>query len=238
MLINLTYPIKENMFKYPSQPDVNIVRREATESGGRFSSSDVTATLSTHHGTHIDFPSHKLPTGQTASPYYHDRYASRFLGLKAYLVDLSFIAAREDKGVSRWDLNDRLDVDAVDNADALLFYTGYCDRMMAQEGRLRGDDKTAFEGEFTYFTEEAARFVADQLPQLSIVGIDSFAFDRSGSNSEAHRAFFKEDILLLENIIGLSKLRGKGRFELNCYPVVILGADAAWATVFADVPDE
>ena len=91
---------------------------------------------------------------------------------------------------------------------------------------------------FPYFTLEAAQHIANSNPQLNIIGIDSYTFDRKGSNSEVHRTFFERDTLLLETLVNLAELKehaGNKPFKLVCVPEKYLGLDAAQTRAYAEV---
>ena len=93
---------------------------------------------------------------------------------------------------------------------------------------------------FTFFTNEAAEYVAS-IPNLRIVGLDSFSFDRSGSNSESHLFFLSEDILLLEtvaNLAYLSSMIEDSIFTLVCAPILYQNNDAAQTRAYAIVGGE
>lgn len=221
-IINLAYPFHVGMFKYPSDPEVEIVQvvLAGTNPDNRVRSAYVVYKIKNHHGTHVDAPAHKLADGKTIDRYLPEKFIN-----KALLIDLSDrnLITRENKGVTLDDLIGKLDFTYIkrSNIAALLFYTGYCDRIAEKEGKLESEEKTAFEKEFTYFTPDAANYVASNAPFLNMIGIDSFAFDPSGSNSESHIAFFKKDILLLETAVNLKELRGvvnNSPFKLYCKP--------------------
>ena len=252
-LIDLTYPIHEGMFKYPSdaEPDINIIPAKIEEheqviydesgcsSGAgvideKYKSGYVELKIRTHHGTHIDFPAHKIPGGKTSDDY----EISKFIN-SAKLVDLSLIYT-DSSIIQEIDLEDiKESVDKSEGFRALVFYTGFCDRMTKNEGKLLGETKKRFEKTFPYFSQEAAEYIAKKCAGLNIVGIDSFAVDPSGSNSEVHRTFFEKDILPLEAIVNLRNLKKALNyplnisFELNCVPLPYKGADAAQTRAYA-----
>ncbi|MFH1316707.1 MAG: cyclase family protein [Candidatus Woesearchaeota archaeon] len=239
MIIDLTYPIHEGMFKYPSDPDPEIyfkLSESVVNSKNyvhKFTSGFVNLTIRNHHGTHVDAPAHKLPGGNTIDDYLLDRFVN-----KAIIIEIPDIASRELKSVLFEDVYTRVDFKALEEngVTALLFYTGYSDRIAENEGKLNGKEKTDFESDFTYLTPAAALYLSENAPFLNIVGIDSFSFDPKGSNSEAHKLFFIRDILLLEtlvNLADLSKVVGNTPFELISVPLLFKGADAAPCRAYA-----
>ena len=194
--------------------------------------------LRNHHGTHVDAPAHKILGGKGICDYGVDK----FINL-AKLIDLTGrgILEREKRVVMAEDLEGKLDFDS--DVGALVFYTGFCDEMAVidkgiKDGEISDEEKFRFEKTFPYFSEEAVKYVKDVFPKLDVVGIDSFSVDASGSNSEVHRAFFGEDICLLETVYDLGFLRvnlGAERcddFVLNSVPLK-WGFDAAPCRAYA-----
>lgn len=233
-MIDLTYPIRPGMFKYPGDPEIEIVEtvEAGITAGGKATSGYMVHRLKNHHGTHVDAPAHKIAGGKTIDEYSLEKFINR-----AILVDLTTTSLldREKREITEQDILSNLDFKIYGGIGALLFYTGFCDRMSENEGRFTSDAKTSFERQFTYFTPGAAEHIAS-IPNLNIVGIDSFAVDPSGSNSEVHRIFFKRDILPLETVVNLAELRkktGDREFTLNCVPLCCKGADAAQTRAYA-----
>lgn len=85
VIVNLSYPLHQGMFKYPSDPEPEIeitkAKRELNQIKILILEKDVYETftlpddkyksgfaflkLRNHHGTHIDAPAHKFPDGKT-----------------------------------------------------------------------------------------------------------------------------------------------------------------------------
>ena len=223
MIIDLSYPIHEGMFKYPSDPEIEIERKEASveeideiiydkrgySSGASFieqkyKSGNMHLKMRNHHGTHIDAPSHKIAGGKNIDKYRIEKFINNCV-----MIDLSSgdLMKRKEREITIEDLNRAYNPRQCDWAGALIFYTGFCDEMKEMEGKLKGEEKRNFEGRFPYFSEEAANYISEKGNYLNIVGIDSFAVDRSGSNSEIHRIFFSKDILPLETLVNLADLK-------------------------------
>jgi kynurenine formamidase len=198
----------------------------------KYLSGDTDFKLRSHHGTHIDAPAHKIPNGKTINQYSLEKFIN-----DATLIDLrrTGILARERRAITVEDLK-QFDLEHYARiVKAVIFYTGFCDEMQEKEGKLTGQQKLDFEKTFPYFTQQAAEYVSN-LSNLNIVGIDSFAFDPSGSNSEAHRTFFSKDTLLLETLVNLRQLEEhaeRGIFTLHCAPLNYEKADAAQTRAYA-----
>jgi len=248
MIIDLTYPIHNGMFKYPSdiEPEINIKKAESKtehevilDASGFGSGAGVATTtyksghtqlkIRNHHGTHIDAPAHKLSYGKTITDY----EISKFINI-GKLIDLTKtdLLQRKQRQIRLEDIKEQ--IDQSNKFRALIFYTGFCDEIAKNEGKLKSDVKTEFEKTFPYLSINAAKYIAKNSNGLNIIGIDSFAVDPAGSNSEIHRIFFEKQILALETLVNLNELKiRKGIFELNCVPLHYSKADAAQTRAYA-----
>lgn len=253
MSIDLTYPIHQGMFKYPSDPEVKLVITPAQiqeeeeiihdESGftsgvgltnKKYKSGYTFLEIRNHHGTHIDAPAHKMPGGKTIDSYPIEKFRNK-LGI----VNLakSNLMYRPKKEITLKDIEEDLFKLIDCNLGALIFYTGFCDLIQTYDGKYTGKEKTNFEKCFPYFSNEAAKHIADNFRGLNIIGIDSFSVDPSGSNSEVHRTFFERDILPLETLVNLNNLDKYMKFhpniELFCAPLNYEKADASQTRAYA-----
>lgn len=258
--IDLTYVFHPGMLKYPSDPEVcmeiekaRTVQTERDSLAGygvkqKYKSGFVNIKARNHHGTHIDAPAHKLAEGKTIDQYGIEKFVNT-----ALMVDLTKldILAKKYKEIKK-DYLKMLDFENFKQlgVTALLFCTGFGEMITSTDrGHLfhvDSNDKRRLEQKFPYFTPEAAEYVANNAPFLNIVGIDSFTVDPSGSNSEAHRAFFAKDILLLETVVNMENLKpglmqrndnlGQSVFTLHSVPLLYAGADAAQTRAYAQLP--
>jgi kynurenine formamidase len=253
MPIDLTYPIHKGMFVYSSNPEPKIVITPAQiqqedeiiydESGftsgfglpnQKYKSGQTSLDIRNHHGTHVDAPAHKIPGGKTIDSYPLKKFINNLGFVNLIKKDLMFRAKKE---ITLKDIESDLAQLEGNNLGALIFYTGFCDLMRASEGKYTGSQKINFETCFPYFSQEAAKHIAENFRGLNIVGIDSFAVDPSGSNSEVHRIFFEKDILPLETLVNLDELAKYLRFhpklDLFCVPLNYEKADAAQTRAYA-----
>lgn len=84
--INLSYAFHPGMFKYPSdtEPDIQIIPAEYIPKTQKCKSGKVNLNITNHHGTHIDYPAHKIPNGKTSDNYNPEKYFN-----KCALIDLA-----------------------------------------------------------------------------------------------------------------------------------------------------
>jgi len=91
---------------------------------------------------------------------------------------------------------------------------------------LTGQTKKAYSDNFfkdnLVITKETAQKLINK--KVKIVGIDSFSPDNEPF--EVHKMFFKNEILIVENLVNLEKLNGK-RFKCYIFPLKIQDADGA-----------
>ena len=91
---------------------------------------------------------------------------------------------------------------------------------------LTGQTKKAYSDNFfkdnPVITKETAQKLINK--KVKIVGIDSFSPDNEPF--EVHKMFFKNEILIVENLVNLEKLNGK-RFKCYIFPLKIQDADGA-----------
>jgi len=230
MAINLTYEIHERMFKYPSDPEVEIEIKKAEYKKGKYLSGNTTQTFRNHHGTHIDAPAHKFPKGKTINQYFKKKFKNL-----SCLMDLSERKSPYGK-ITKKELKKNNRIKHPNQIQTLIIYTGFCDKMSEYEGKLNREEKTNFEKKFPFLTKNAAKYISKKFPNLEILGIDSFSIDPSGSNSEAHRVLLKKDILPLETLVNLKKLKNKflkKPFNLSGRLLNYTNADAAQVIIKA-----
>jgi len=234
-LIDLTYPISETGSRYPTDPVPEITVVPARVEEGRLKSGYAELRIRNHHGTHIDAPAHKIPSGKTIDQYELGKFINQ-----AILLDLTpHLSSGESyvRRISRELLEQVLTPERLrrmnqEGISALLFRTGY-DKVIE---RGVTDDFN-----FPHFEREAAAFLIERYERqgvkLNIVGLDSFTIDPKGTpDSPAHRAFLSRDILILETLVNLEEVArafGDGSFELICAPILYKGADGAQVRAFA-----
>src|SRR3989338_3131660 len=256
--IELSYEFENSMFKYPSDEEPSFERTKAKEeeikqgiycesrtllgesSSIKYYSGRVKFNNTyNHQGTHIDAPAHKFTDGRTIDSYPPLKFFN-----SCALVDLTGteLLKRERREIRLEDIEPWFkEFRYLDKLGALIFYTGFCDEMHANNGKLSSEEKKCFEKTFPFFSIPAANYIVERKPDLNIVGIDSFSVDPSGSNSEAHRIFFSRDILLLEtlyNLLELKQKNGKKAFGLISYPPKYKHFDAAPTGVLAILSED
>jgi len=233
-MIDLTYPISETGSRYPTDPAPKITVVPACMEEGQLKSGYTDLRIRSHHGTHLDAPTHKIPGGKTIDQYELGKFINRTV-----LIDLTPQLGSKESYVRRISLEllgrvltpERLQRIKQEGISAFLFHTGY--GMVIERGVTDDFNFPHFEGEAAAFLVEACE---RQGTRLNLIGLDSFSVDPKGTpDSPAHRAFLSRDILILETLVHLDQVAqafGDKPFELICAPVLYERADAAQGRAF------
>jgi kynurenine formamidase len=211
-LLDLTMPMSERTIPLPGHPAPELEPLHPADHEGL---RNTIMRFSLHTGTHIDAPSHYIDDGATIDEIPIERFWRPGLQL-----DLGPAQPGEAIGLARLEA-------AGFSPDKtagliLLLATGWTDSVW-QSDRLY--EETPF------LAEDAARAVAAAQP--AALGLD-FALD-SGRPWPNHTTLLGEDVLLIENLMGLEALPPDG-FELIAFPMRLAGASGGPARVVASLP--
>lgn len=160
---------------------------------------------SSHTGTHVDAPYHFIKKGKKI----HELGTSRFLQ-NAILIK---VRAGANYSITKSDIMQFEKKHGKIPSDAtIVFSTGW------NNNTSRKDFFEANPG----LTESAARYLVSR--KANLVGIDSPSID-AGNNSRytAHHVLLKGNVLILENLCNLSKIRGTN-FNLVALPLKLHNA--------------
>ena len=158
--------------------------------------------LSSHAGTHLDFPSHLLKSGRAQDTY----------SLKRFIIPAEVISVPGEGPI----LPSSLMGGKINKGQALLFKTDN-----SKKGLMH---QAAFSEESVYLSLDVARLCV--AAEVSLVGIDYLSADKYGDDSlPVHRTLLENDILILEGI----DLAGvpSGGYSLICLPLSIKDAEAS-----------
>ncbi|MFC5972379.1 cyclase family protein [Halomarina salina] len=202
-LYDLSHTIEPGMPTYPGDPVIEMYPN-ATHAEEGFR---LTAFgLSTHTGTHVDAPVHVEPDGKPLSAFPIDRFH-----YDARLVHC-------DVGSEEVITPDHLPEDE-DDVDLYVFETGWSDHW---------GDIVYFE--HPYLGPECAKVCAEREVD---VAVDCPSVDPVGGDLLAHHELFREERLVIENVVNLTDL--PDRFTVHAYPLPLDDADGAPARVVAEV---
>jgi arylformamidase len=157
--------------------------------------------MDVHTGTHIDAPLHMVKGGDTFETISLDRLVG-----PCKLFDLTHVNDKITK-------DDIAALDIQEN-DFVLFKT-------------KNSLEDAFNFEFIYVAEDAARYLADQ--KVRGVGIDALGIERSQPGHPTHKTLFSARVIVIEGL--RLKEVPEGSYFMVAAPLKLVGTDAAPARV-------
>ncbi len=160
-------------------------------------------TFNSHFGTHMDAPLHMVENGKSLDTYAPERFVG-----KAVVLDV------RGRGVIR---PQDCDLDRMTPGDFVFFLTGHSDAMHEAEYYKTNP----------VLSPEIAQELVDR--RAGMVGLDSWTPDNAPYT--LHKLFFRNDILILENLVGLEPLAGL-RTDAIVAPLKVRHADGAPCRVF------
>jgi len=163
-----------------------------------------TLTMTVHHGTHVDAPSHLAAYKKTI-----DQYA-----LEDFMLPALVVSIKDKQAVRR----EELEVLDIKQGEAILFKTANSTNGKALSGVFH--DKG-----IVYISVEAAEFCAQK--KVKMVGIDYIGPENPEGEpgGPVHHALLGKDILVLEGI-NLKDVP-PGRYTLLCLPLKIKDCEAS-----------
>lgn len=212
MLVDLSMPLSPETVPVPGHPEPTFTPLHLLERDGL---RNTVMSLSLHTGTHIDAPSHFIADGATIGEIPIERFHRPGLRLGLTASDPgapiglpALLTAGFDPASSRGTI--------------LMLATGWAD-LAYETPQLYGGNP--------YLALDAAEAIAAAGP--SAIGLD-FAVDR-GKPFPNHTVLLGADVLLIENLISLSRLPAEG-FTVSAFPLRIVAENGAPARVVAEIP--
>lgn len=216
--IDLSHPLDENVHVYPGDPAFSCKQVCGVPEGG-FAVSEL--SLSSHLGTHIDAPSHRVEGAAAIDAFPVDYFVRR-----AVIIDVS----KKPAG-SAITLSDLEPYEArIQDGMAVLFHTGW-DR--------HWNDKSGVYFKHPYI----AREVADRLMGLGVmvVGVDTMSPDsmEEGADLPIHDIVLGAGRIIAENLTNLDALQSIQEDDpgaplmVSLVPLRIVGCDGSPVRAFA-----
>ena len=169
-------------------------------------------TMSSHVGTHIEFPYHHLKTGKTAADYPLER-------LVGDAVLFNFTHKKKDEVISK----EEIIASGVDvrKGDIAIIYTG----MQELWNTPTGHDRPCLSVAATEY------LVVDC--GIHCIGTDATGLEIRGTDYQpVHQLLFAHDVAKIESMTNLDKLSGN-RFTIITLPLMIEGMDACSVRIIA-----
>jgi len=168
--------------------------------------------MSSHVGTHVEFPYHGWKEGKSAADY----PLSRLMG-EAVLLDFSH--KKKDEEITRLEIMD-CGVE-IQPGDIVLIRTDM-DKLW----------KTPRAHDRPVLSVEAAEYLVEEVG-VHCIGTDATGLEvRGRSDQPVHHILFTHDVAMVESLTNLDKLRCK-RFDVIILPLMIEGLDACPVRVVA-----
>ena len=225
MFYELSYRLKNlsNEDKVLNLPGLEIIWRAKFGDGQNKSNQTSSIKIFSHHGTHIDAPSH----------VYEDALSLDDFSVEDFIFDSPLIikCLKGDKGkIEVEDLNKY--EQKLEKADCLIVYTGFSEYL---------NDKRKFIMDSPAFSPESLEYLISNFPKIKCLGMDIFSieniFEGKPKNWPVHKAFLKkrEKRIVIENM-NLKKILDKKVERIIAVPL-LLENEACPVTVVAEVKD-
>lgn len=211
-VIDLSQSIEPGMPCYPGTPQPIFRPLSSIKKDGF---AEQLLTISSHTGTHVDLPSHILPTGSSLDALSLERFTGKGLVIDIRASDAGIIPLRVLQGFEA----------SIKECEFLLLLSGW----------------SQYWGDADYYTgypvlsTEAAIWLSGF--HLKGIGVDMISVDLPDSTDfPVHSQLLRNGILLIENLSDLSPLL-HSPFNFFCFPLKIVHAEAAPLRAVAFVDD-
>ncbi|MDI6452989.1 cyclase family protein [Peloplasma aerotolerans] len=192
---DVSMTISKNIQVYKNKPEKKPTF-EVVSDFDYASSHETNMTFNLHTGTHMDFPLHMIPFGETSDT-----------------LDLARLI-REVKVFDLSHLKDCIDIKDVEKLDIqkddfVLFKT-------------KNSEEENFNFKFIYLNDKASKYLAER--KIKGVGVDGLGVERDQPNHPTHKTLFKHDIIIIEGL--RLKEVNEGVYMMYALPIKIKGVDA------------
>lgn len=219
--IFLSYPLSNTFSAYRNGMRIEVSPDSSIEQGD--ATNNTTIRMSSHFGTHLDFPSHFSETGARCEDYLPEFFL------------FSRVGTADVKPGSGSPLISAADLEAalhgMDEAiECLVLRTGM--------GFYRFDEK--YWNDNYGFDTGVAAYLRERFPRLRVLGFDLISLSsvhRRETGRNVHREFFENGILPLEDM-DLRQFSNGRIEEMILSPLRVAGAEAAPITAFAKINPE
>ena len=202
VFFDLSHSIENGMTFFPGDPQPRVAPAAGAQPPWQVSD----LRLGSHTGTHIDAACHFIGGGKSI-----DQYAPGRFILDGIVVRALDPAANKPMGT---ELLSSL-VPQMPEGGAVLLQTDW-DRFW----------KTEQYGSHPFLSREAAQIL--RTAGISLVGIDALNVDSTvDGTSDVHEILLGADILIVENLRGLSQLEPLQRYRFSFLPLRITGSDGS-----------
>lgn len=185
-LVDLTLTISSELPSFPGSPKPQFIPWSTIRDDGY---NLELLFLSSHSGTHIDAPFHFVTNGFKIHQIPLERLTGKAILIKIKKTKKSPITKQD---ILSFEKNNGV----IHNNATVIFYTGW-------------QKNISKESYFVYnpgLSVSAAKYLASK--PINLVGIDSPSIDLgTDSNFSVHKVFSKKNILIVENLANLEKIK-------------------------------
>ncbi len=205
---DLSHKIENGMTYFPGDPIPQIQTAQEVQPPWKVSE----IRLGSHSGTHIDAPSHYIMGGKTIDQYPLNRFIRK--GVVTPLINLA-----NEEPIQPQHLSESINL--IPRGGAILIRTDW-DKFWNTEHYLS----------HPYLSSAAVEAIASS--GIGIVGIDTLNIDSTiKGNDHAHHILLNQDILIIENLTGLSQLKPNFIYRFFFIPLPFIGLDGSPIRAFA-----
>jgi arylformamidase len=202
-LVDVSVLLAPGLATYPGNPEFELTPVKQIAKGD--SSNNSRLVMGTHTGTHVDAPKH----------FFDDKP-----GVDALPLELLVGRARVIDLPHRGGITEQHLADAGLREDIRV--------LLRTPNSALWNSHDGFHTDYTYVTEEAARFLVAQ--GVKVVGVDYLSVEQfKKSGAPAHHALLGAGVIIIEGL-NLSEVEA-GQYEMYCLPLRLAGADGAPARV-------
>lgn len=211
--IDLSHPIEDKMPVFPGTPEVGIKQFSTVEKDAY---AEKELAFATHIGTHMDAPAHMISGGKTLDQF----QVSDFTG-RAFIIAFShddLDGMEQEAYLSQFE-------NEIREADFIILKTNWSEKWGSED----------------YFKDYPAldKSGAEYLVSFRItgIGLDAISIDQhSNEKYDAHHVVLGNEILIIENLTGLDKIRSPF-FNLYAFPLKIVDTDGSPIRAVAEIKD-
>jgi arylformamidase len=202
-LVDVSVLLAPGLATYPDNPEFEITPIQQIAAGDVANNSRL--VMGTHTGTHVDAPKHFFDDKPGA-----DSLPLELLIGRARVIDLPHRGGITEKHLAEAGLREDLRV------------------LLRTPNSALWNSSDGFHTDYTYVTEDGARFLVDQ--GVKVVGVDYLSIEQFRKpGAPAHRALLGNGVIVIEGL-NLSDAEA-GQYEMYCLPLRLAGADGAPARV-------
>ena len=202
-LLDVSVVMAAGMPAYPGNPPFEMTPVKRVANGD--SSNNSRLVMGTHTGTHVDAARHFFDDKPGV-----DTLALDLLVGRARVIDLPHRGGITEQHLSAAGLREDIRV------------------LLRTPNSALWNSNDGFHTDYTYVTEEAARFLVNQ--GVKVVGVDYLSVEQfKKAGAPAHHVLLGAGVIIIEGL-NLSEVEA-GQYEMYCLPLRLAGADGAPARV-------